>query len=198
MILTVVAGPLVVAGLLSIQGCTVTLGRSGPQPQTSPVRAPTAGKPVVLDARVPGWQTAAWLADGAFCVRAERTDQKPGEDRADEAVFCDPAPPALDTTGAALLPAKPQPYIAPLDPQQKKIILVGTVRGQTITSVSVTMFGETVTATVRPLPAAGGREIGAYAVWLPRSGPERDGMSLDDITAVVGRDVAGNTVARLG
>jgi len=55
--------------------------------------------------------------------------------------------------------------------------------------------------TLRPvhsLPATGGRQVGAYALWLPRSGAEHDGMNLADITAVVGRDANGNVVTRLG
>ena len=71
-----------------------------------------------------------------------------------------------------------------------------SVRGA-VTSVSVTLFGQTATADVHPLPATGGRQVGAYAVWLPRSGADRDGMNLSDITAVVGRDAAGSVVTRL-
>jgi hypothetical protein len=95
-----------------------------------------------------------------------------------------------------MLPAKPLPYTAPLDPQSREIILVGA-RGA-VATVSVTMFGQTATAAVHPLPATGGRQVGAYAVWLPHSGAERDRMNLSDITAVVGRDADGNVVARLG
>ncbi|NJC65656.1 hypothetical protein HC028_14280 [Planosporangium flavigriseum] len=77
-------------------------------------------------------------------------------------VFCDPTPSPLATVGPPLLPAKPTPYVAPLDPQQREILLVG-----------------------------------AYAVWLPRSGPGRNGMDLSDITTVVAHDAAGNVVAQL-
>jgi hypothetical protein len=131
-------------------------------------------------------------AEGAFCVRAARTGERK-KDRVTEMVFCDPAPAALDTPGPPLLPDKPQPYSMPPDPQQKEVILVGTVRGD-IASVSVTMFGQTATAAVHPLPATGGRQVGAYAVWLPRSGRERDGMNLSDVTDVIGRNAAGDIV----
>ncbi|MGX7673053.1 hypothetical protein [Plantactinospora sp. DSM 117369] len=149
----------------------------------------------MLDTRA-RWETSAWLAaQGSFCVRAARTDGH-RDDRVTETIFCDPAPAALDTIGPPLLPDKPQPYALPPDPQEQKIILVGTVRGD-ITSVSVTMFGQTATSTVHRLPATGDRQVGAYAVWLPRSGPERDGMKLSDITAVIGRNAAGSIVAQL-
>lgn len=118
------------------------------------------------------------------------------QSNANEFVFCDPAPADLEAAGPPLLPAKPVPYVAPLDPQSQEILLVGTVRGA-VADVSVTMFDATATATVHRLPSTAGHEIGAYAVWLPRSGPERDGMNLTDITAVVGRDTAGNVVTSL-
>jgi hypothetical protein len=182
----------VVAGLLAVQGCAAE--PSAPEPFAYP---PAVGQPVVLDARVPGWETSAWLPEeGAFCVRAARAGGKREEGKPNESTYCDPAPSALDTIGPPLLPAKPLPYIAPQDPQTREVILVGTVRGA-VTSVSVTMFGQTATADVHPLPATGGREVGAYAVWLPRSGADRDGMDLSDITAVVGRDAAGSVVTRL-
>jgi len=130
-------------------------------------------------------------------VRVARAGGKQEEGKENESVFCEPAPSALGTAGPPLLPAKPLPYTAPLDPQSREIILVGTARGA-VATVSVTMFGHTATAAVHPLPATGGRQVGAYAVWLPRSGAERDGMNLSDITAVVGRDAEGNVVARLG
>ncbi|WBB97164.1 MULTISPECIES: hypothetical protein [unclassified Solwaraspora] len=181
----------VVGGLLAVQGCAVTaLAPEAPPP------TPTVGQPVVLDARVPGWQTAAWLAEDSFCVRVARVDEKRREGKENEFVFCDPAPEALDTVGPPLLPTKPMPYVAPLDPQQRKIILVGSVRGA-VTSVSVTMFGQTATAAVHRLPATRSRQIGAYAAWLPRSEHERDGMNLSDITAVVGRDADGRVVTQL-
>ncbi|WP_233606295.1 hypothetical protein [Micromonospora sp. Llam0] len=149
----------------------------------------------MLDARVPGWETAAWLAEDAFCVCVARVDKR-SEGKENEFVFCDPVPETLDTVGPPLLPTKPMPYVAPLDPQQREIILVGSVRGA-VTSVSVTMFGQTATAAVQQLPATGGRQIGAYAVWLPRDGGQRDGMNLSDITAVVGHDADGNVVTQL-
>ncbi len=184
---------LVVTGLLAVPGCAAK------PPATSepsaPEHTPVVGQPVVLDTRVPGWETSAWLSQNALCVRAARVgEHKPGEEN--EFVFCDPAPSALKTVGPPLLPAKPVPYVAPMDPRSREIILVGTVRGA-VASVSVTMFGETATATVHRLPATGGREIGAYAVWLPRSGSDRDGMALSDITAVVGRDATGGVVTSL-
>ncbi|MFC7275477.1 hypothetical protein ACFQS1_15920 [Paractinoplanes rhizophilus] len=143
----------------------------------------------MLDTGVPGWETSAWLAGEAFCVRAARA-------RGNANVFCDPAPFALRESGAPALPGKPLPYLAPPDPESRRILLVGTARGA-IAGVSVTMFGETATAEVHRLPATGGRKVGAYAVWLPRSGAARDGMNLTDITEVVGRDSAGRIVARL-
>jgi hypothetical protein len=179
----------VMAGLLAVQGC------AGEHP-APPEHPPTVGQPVVLDTHVPGWETSAWLAKNAFCVRAARPDRKRDDGRASEFVFCDPAPSALDTIGPPLLPAKPTPYIAPLDPQQREIILVGAVRGE-VASVSVTMFDQTATAAVHPLPTTGGRQIGAYAVWLPRHAAGRNGMDLSDITTVVARDAAGNVVTRL-
>lgn len=180
--------PIAVAGLLAAQGCTT----GPPAPAEHP---PAVGSPVVLDTRVPGWETSAWLAEDSFCVRAARVGKREdGEEN--ESVFCDPAPAALDTTGAPLLPAKPLPYLAPLDPQSREIILVGAVRGA-VTSVSVTMFGRTATADVRPLPATRGRQIGAYALWLPRHGADQDEMNLADITTVVGRDATGKVVTRL-
>ncbi|WP_428962216.1 hypothetical protein [Micromonospora fluostatini] len=179
----------VVAGMLAVQGCAA----GQPTPAGHP---PTVGHPVVLDARVPGWETSAWLAEGSFCVRAARTGGKHEEGKENESVFCDPAPSALDTIGSPLLPAKPLPYPAPLDPQSRKIILVGAVRGA-VTSVSVTMFGQTATAAAHPLPATDGRQVGAYAVWLPRGDADPDGMNLADVTAVVGRDATGQIVAQL-
>jgi hypothetical protein len=184
-ILTVVA-----VGLLAVPGCAA-------EPSAPAAPPPVVGHPVVLDTRMPGWETSAWLADDAFCVRAARAGGKQVEGKENESVFCDPAPPALNTAGAPLLPAKPLPYLAPLDPQSREIILVGTVRGA-VHSVSVTMFGATATAVVHPLPATGGRRVGAYALWLPRSGAVHDGMNLTDITAVVGRDATGAIVTRLG
>ncbi|MFY1696716.1 hypothetical protein [Solwaraspora sp. WMMA2101] len=181
----------VVAGLLAVQGCA----DATTAPETPPP-APPVGQPVVLDARVPGWETAAWLAEDAFCVRVARVDGKRREGKENEFVFCDPAPEALDTVGPPLLPTKPMPYVAPLDPQQREIILVGPVRGA-VTSVSVTMFGQTATAAVHRLPATRNRQVGAYAVWLPRNGDKRDGMNLSDITAVVGHDADGNVVTQL-
>ncbi|GLI03354.1 hypothetical protein Pa4123_86320 [Phytohabitans aurantiacus] len=143
-----------------------------------------------------GWETAAWLDGGQFCVRAQRTGRKVNASAASNFVFCDPAPSALDASGPALLPAKPVPYVAPLDPQQRKTILVGTVRGD-VATVSVTMFGETATAAVHQLPVSAGRQVGAYAVWLPRSGPGRSGMDLSDVTAVIGYDAAGNVLTQV-
>lgn len=134
------------------------------------------------------------LSGDAFCVRAARV--KPQKGKPNESISCDPAPAALKTIGPPLLPSKPLPYINPADPQSRKIILVGTVRG-TVVTVAVTMFGHTATALVHPLPATDGRQVGAYAVWLPRSDAERDGMDLSDITAVIGRDAAGAIVTRL-
>jgi predicted RecA/RadA family phage recombinase len=180
----------VVAGLLAVQGCTA-------EPTAPEAHPPVAGIPVVLDARIPGWETSAWLAEDAFCVRAARADGKRAEGKENESVFCDPAPSALDTVGGPLLPAKPLPYLAPQDPRSREIILVGTVRGVAVTTVSVTMFGQTATGTVRPLPASDGRQVGAYALWLPRSGVGGEGMDLSDITAVVGRDAAGSIVTQL-
>ncbi|MFI7209397.1 MULTISPECIES: hypothetical protein [Micromonospora] len=145
---------------------------------------------------MPGWEASAWLTGDAFCVRAARTGPEVKDDAANNFVFCNPAPSALDRDGPPMLPAKPVPYVAPLDPQQQEIILVGTVRGN-IATVSVTMFGETATAAVHLLPMSKGRQVGAYAVWLPRSGPERDGMSSSDITAVIGYDAAGTVIAQL-
>lgn len=182
--------PIVVAGLFAVHGCAAG------QPAPAAAHPPAVGSPVVLDTRVPGWETSAWLADSAFCVRAARAGGNGEEGRENESVFCDPAPAALDTIGSPLLPAKPLPYLAPLDPRSREIILVGAVRGA-VSEVSVTMFGETATAVVHPLPATGGRQVGAYAVWLPRSGAEPDGMNQADITTVVGRDATGQIVARL-
>ncbi|MGH3740737.1 MAG: hypothetical protein ACRDT1_05325, partial [Micromonosporaceae bacterium] len=145
-------------------------------------------------ASVPGWETSAWLSEGAFCVRAARL--KPQAGKPNQAIYCDPAPPALEEAGPPLLPMKPLPYLDPGDPRSEKIILVGAVRGD-VATVSVTMFDETATAQVHRLPATGGRHVGAYAVWLPFGGPERDGTGWDDITAVVGRDSAGRVVAWL-
>lgn|GEM_PF-1904622 len=181
----------VVGGLLAVQGCTA----AAPAPEAPPP-TPTVGQPVVLDARVPGWQTAAWLAEDSFCVRVARVGDKRREGKENEFVFCDPAPEALDTVGPPLLPTKPMPYAVPLNSQLREIILVGPVRGA-VTSVSVTMFGQTATAAVHRLPATRNRQIGAYAVWLPRDEGERDGMNLSDITAVVGHDVDGNVVTQL-
>ncbi|MER7894515.1 hypothetical protein ABTX15_32490 [Micromonospora sp. NPDC094482] len=149
-----------------------------------------------MDGRVPGWETSAWLAEDVSCVRAARVGGKHVEGQENESVVCDPAPAALKSSGPPLLPAKPLPYLQPWDPGSEEVILVGFVRGA-IASVSVTMFGQTATATVHPLPATSGRQVGAYAVWLPRSGAEREGMNLSDITAVVGRDTDGNVVTRL-
>ncbi|MGC9669501.1 hypothetical protein ACNTMW_23475 [Planosporangium sp. 12N6] len=177
------------AGLLAVQGCAG-------KPPARVEHPPTVGGPVVLDARVPGWETSAWLAEDAFCVRAARAGGEHVDRQENEFIFCDPAPSALKTVGPPLLPAKPTPYIAPLDPQQREVILVGTVRG-TAASVAVTMLDQTATATVHPLPATGGRQIGAYAVWLPRHASGRNGMDLSDITAIVARDDAGNVVAQL-
>ncbi|WFE40926.1 hypothetical protein [Micromonospora sp. WMMD998] len=180
---------IVVAGLLAVQGCAA----GHPAPARRP---PTTGRPVVLDARIPGWETSAWLAEGAFCVRAARAGGQHEKGKENESVFCDPAPSALDSKGPPLLPAKPLPYPAPLDPQSREIILVGAVRGA-VNSVSVTMFGETATAAVHPLPATDGRQVGAYAVWLPRGDAKPDGMDLADITAVVGRDTTGQIVTQI-
>ncbi|MEV8508667.1 hypothetical protein AB0368_28100 [Actinoplanes sp. NPDC051475] len=151
----------------------------------------------MLDTSVRGWETSAWLDDDTFCVRAARTSGRHVDGQENEFVFCDPAPAALNSPGPPLLPGKPRPYIAPLDPQSKEIILIGATRGA-ITDVSVTMFGRTATAAVRPLPATDGRQIGAYAVWLPRTAPGRNDMKLTDITAVTGRDATGRVVTRLG
>jgi hypothetical protein len=178
------------AAALAVAGC------AGEGPAPDPPPAPDVGRPVVLDNSVPGWETSVWLAGKAFCVRAARAGGKRADGRENESVFCDPAPSALREAGSPALPAKPEPYLAPLDPASQKILLVGTVRG-TVAGVSVTMFGETATADVHRLPATGGREVGAYAVWLPRSGAGRDGMDRTDITEVVARDPAGRIVARL-
>lgn len=168
-----------------------------PSEQPSAEAYPLAvGPPAVLDTQVPGWETSAWLTEGSFCVRAARTDGRHKEGRANEFVFCDPAPSALNTAGPPLLPAKPMPYIAPLDPQSQEIILVGTVRGA-VTSVSVTMFNRTATAAVHSLPTTNSHQVGAYAVWLPSSDTGRNGMHISDITAVIGRNAAGEVVARL-
>ena len=181
--------PTVVVGLLAMQGCAAAPSPPDPLP-------PAVGEPVVLDTSMSGWETLGWLTEKAFCVRATRTGRKVEKGKENDSVFCDPAPAALDTAGPPLLPAKPLPYLAPLDPQSEKIILVGTVRGA-VASVRVTMFNQTVTAIVHSLPATGGRQIGGYAVWLPRSGTERQGMNLADITAVVGFDAAGVIVTQL-
>lgn len=184
-------------GLLAIQGCAVTVGEpSLPPPSTAEAHPPTVGGPVVLDTRVAGWETSAWLAEAAVCVRAAQVGGSGRDGKEKVFVSCDPAPSALATAGPPLVPAKPLPYIAPLDPEQRTILLVGVVRGA-ITSVSVTMFGQTTTAVVHPLPATGGRQIGAYALWAPRSAPGRNSMDLSDISAVIGRDAAGSIVARL-
>ena len=149
---------------------------------------------MVLDARVPGWETSAWLTEDSFCVRTARSDGE-RKGRENEFVFCDPAPPALTSAGPPLLPAKPLPYAVPLDPHSREIILVGITRGAVV-SVSVTMFDQTVTAAVHPLPTPGSHQVGAYAAWLPRSGAIPNGMDLSDV-AIVGRNVDGTVVARL-
>jgi len=184
------------AGLLVVSVCTINFGSSAPKPSASWPHPPTLGQPVVLDTRVPGWETSAWLAEDMFCVRAARAGDRWVDGKENESIFCDPEPSALDEIGPPLLPAKPLPYLVPWDPGSDEIILVGSTRGD-ITSVSVTMFGQTATGSVHPLPATRGRQVGAYAVWLPRSGPDRDGMKLSDITAVIGRNAAGDIVAHL-
>ncbi|KAB1923439.1 hypothetical protein F8271_30935 [Micromonospora sp. ALFpr18c] len=137
------------------------------------------------------------MDEGVFCVRSARTRSGGRGDAANKFVSCNPAPPALLLgDGPPILPAKPVPYVAPLDPQQQKVILVGVVRGN-VASVAVTMFGTTVTAAVHPLPAVEGGQVGAYAVWLPRSGPAHNGMSSSDITAVIGYDASGQVVVQL-
>jgi hypothetical protein len=190
--------PRVLVTVLATLGLTLagTACDAGRPADPGPPR-PTVGEPVVIDASVPGWKTSAWLADRTFCVRVFRADGKQATGRENELVFCDPAPAELAAAGSPLLPAKPQPYVAPLDPRQRDTILVGTARGP-VATVSVTMFGETATATVHRLPAASGRHVGAYALWLPHSGQGRNGMTLADITSVVGRDSAGAIVAQVG
>jgi hypothetical protein len=181
---------LVVVVLLALAGCTV----DSPGPDPIPPPPPDVGEPVVLDTTIPGWQTTAWLSDETFCVRAARTG-KHKRGKANDEVSCEPAPAALTTPGPALLPAKPLPYLMPQDPDSRKIILVGTVRGA-IVQVAVTMFGQTETATVHAVPVTGGGQIGAYAVWLPSSGRDRSGMRLTDVTAV-GYDASGTVIAQL-
>lgn len=160
----------------------------------APSPPPAVGQPVVLDASVPGWTTSAWLARESFCVRVARSDGKLRKGRENQLIFCGPVPPGLDVVGSPLIPAKPVPYVAPQDPRRQKTILVGTVRGA-ITEVSVTLYGTTATGVVRPLPATAGRQVGAYVVWLPSSGPNNSGLSTSDITALIGRDSRGVTVA---
>ncbi|MEV6299839.1 hypothetical protein AB0M02_10590 [Actinoplanes sp. NPDC051861] len=171
---------LAAATVLAVAGCTAA------PPPPAPIPSPDIGQPVVLDARVAGWETSAWLGDGSLCVRGAGVDGNPEA----ASVFCDPAPATLNDGG------KPLPYLAPADPQARQILLVGTVSGE-VAEVSTTMFGETATGKVHPLPVTDGRSVGAYAVWLPSSGDNQPGMTLDDITAVVARDAAGNVVTRL-
>lgn len=187
----------VVVALLAVPGCSVEWHTVHPPAPATPAHPPVVGPPVVVDSSVPGWRTSVWLADDElFCVRAARVPGKWKAGRENEFIFCDPAPSILASTGSPSLAGKPLPFIAPLDAESRKIILVGTVRGR-IASVSVTMFGETATSAVHRLPTTGGRYLGAYAVWLPRSRPGNNGMHLSDITAVVGRDDSGDVVTRL-
>lgn len=137
--------PILAVGFPATQGCA----SEQPSAEAYP---PAAGQRAVLDTRVPGWETSAWLADGSFCVRAARADGRHEAGRENEFVFA---------------------------------------------NVSVTMFSETATAAVHSLPTTNSQQVGAYAVWLPRSGTGRDGMHISDITAVVGRNAAGEVVARL-
>ena len=159
---------IVVAGLLAAQGCAA--GHP-----TAPARhPPTTGRPVVLDARIPGWETSAWLGHRlVLCTRGprRRAAQKARRTRASSATR------ALGSgrMGPPLLPAEPLPYPAPLDPQSREIILVGVVRGA-VNSVSVTMFGKTATAAVHPLPVTDGRQVGAYAV-SPAATPSPTGWT---------------------
>ncbi|MDG4762864.1 hypothetical protein O7632_01845 [Solwaraspora sp. WMMD406] len=135
------------------------------------------------------------MAGDSFCVRTARSDDEYVVGRENDFIWCDPAPSGALDPGPPALPADPLPYPAPLDPESQLIMLVGVVRGP-VASVSVTMFGQTATSMVHPLPATDDRHIGAYAVWLPRSGDERSGMELSDITEVVAYDSDGIMVAR--
>src|SRR5690242_11161395 len=94
------------AGTLALHGCAT--GASSPD-----APPPTVGQPVVLDASVPHWTTSAWLAKDALCVRVARFGGERTTDRENELLFCDSVSPALNASGPPLLPAKPQPYVAP-------------------------------------------------------------------------------------
>ena len=186
----------VVAGLAT-QGCILHAGRQ-PHPAATPLiekYPPLGGAPVLLDHRFPDWETSAWLSTGVLCLRAARTADKHRSDRENQSVSCDPAPVPLRGDGPPDL-STPVPQVMPMDPASKELLLIGTVRGA-VATVDVTMFGVTATGTVRRLPTADDRQLGAYAVWLPRSGPGKDGMRASDITAVVGRDQAGKIVVEL-
>ncbi|MDW5328550.1 hypothetical protein [Plantactinospora sp. KLBMP9567] len=190
---------IVVAGV-ALQGCGEPqhLPPSS-RPTEAPLiekHAPSSGKPVRLEHEIQGWETFAWLSERLLCVMAARPVQlrRPGQEN--EHTYCDRAPDTLLRDGPPALSSKPLPQVAPMDPDSRRLLLVGTVRG-TVATVDVSMFGVTVTGEVRQLPTGDHRQIGAYAVWLPRSGPETHGMTLSDITAVVARDHAGRVVAEL-
>lgn len=172
-----------------LTGCGVELS---PTPTPSPT---LTGPAVLLDTRIPGWQTSAWLAGDKFCVRAARTPPIKGN-MDNEYVSCDPAPASLSRAGPPLIPARPAPSVWPLDPAQRDLIVIGAVRGA-IAEVTVTVFGRSFTAPIHELPVSGGRSVGAYAVWIPWSGPGGDGFQDEDITSVTGRDSTGQVVARL-
>lgn len=158
---------------------------------------PDAGLPVLIDQRSSDWEVFAWISDTSLCIMTARPMKLRRKGQANEVIFCDPAPLGLLAKGRATLPGKPLPQVAPADPRQAEILLVGTTRGA-IATVEVTMFGVTATGRVRRLPTRDDRGIGAYTVWLPRSGPDRQGMSLADITSVIGRDRTGRAVATIG
>lgn len=184
---------------LALQGCDVQHATEQPRPEESSLigrHPPLAGTPVLLDHRFSEWETSAWLAETALCIMTARPVDLRRSGQENEFVFCEPTPAPLLGDGPPALPSKPFPQVVPMDPNSKDVLLVGTVRGP-VATVDVTMFGATATSDVRSLPTGDQRQVGAYAAWLPRSQPAKDGMNLSDITAVIARDKAGMVVAKL-
>lgn len=162
--------------LLSLTACTISVS---PAPQTtlSAGPQPPAGiSPVVLDETVPGWSVETWLTASGFC---QRTIGPQGDDpdRVHDAHCTDLG--ALGVDGPPLLAWKPVPQSLPPPSADKRIMLIGAVRGE-VAEVTVTMSGSAATARVLRLPGPFGHAIGAYAVWLPFHE-----VSTDNITGVV-------------
>jgi hypothetical protein len=200
-----------VAVAVLVTGITVVVGRFGAAPGPDPAPGHGAGTPadiekiitdsgqygdyaplaapVVVDASVPDWETAVWVAaDAGICYgpigvagtqrgRVEASCQRP---------FSYGAP--GDGTEPVMLPEFRGSEAWWVD---DRVLGFGFTHTD-VARVELTFRGSTVEGDTRPV-VVGGRELfGVYAVWLPLHGASTFGTR--DVTGLTGYDAAGQPV----